>query len=68
MKLQDNSTHFQCAGCNKIKLIEYGHITKVAYSICSRDTQDKFYYNPYYVMLCDKCFEGEEKNDGNNNS
>ncbi len=61
MKLEDDSTHFKCAGCSKIKLIKEGRTTKVAYSITDRNTQNSFQYRPCWVMLCDKCFRGEKK-------
>ena len=63
LKLEDDSTHFVCASCNEIKQIDCGNVVKVAYSLFNDKTQDKFYYRPYYVMLCDKCLKGEE-NDG----
>jgi len=74
LKLQDDSTHFYCAGCSRIYLTKDGHIAKVAYSTREAETQDKFYYYPYHVMLCTSCFEGKEvekkgeKDDRDNNS
>lgn len=62
MKLEDDTTHFCCIGCDKVKLVEKGHVTKIAYSVCDRDTQKKFFYRPHWVMLCDKCFKGEGEN------
>lgn len=65
MNLEDNSTHFQCTGCEDIKLVGDGHISKVAYSVFDTDSQKKFVYRSYLVMLCDECFKGEKqkKND-----
>jgi hypothetical protein len=67
LSLEDDSTHFVCASCDKIKKIEFGNIVKVAYNLYNSDTQNEFYYRPYYVMLCDKCYEGDE-DDGDNNT
>lgn len=61
MKLEDDSTHFQCAACNKINVIKDGHITKVAHSLFDKSTQKEFSYRPYWVMLCDKCYTTKEK-------
>jgi len=73
MKLEDDCTHFNCGGCGSVKLVKEIHKAKVARNIYDSDTQKKFYYRPYWVMLCTDCFEGnakkeENKNDGNNNS
>jgi len=73
MKLEDDCTHFNCSGCNGIKLVEEIHKAKVARNIYDSDTQKQFYYRPYWVMLCTDCFEGnnkkeEKRDDGNNNS
>jgi hypothetical protein len=76
MKLEDNSTHFKCAGCSHLKLVEDGHITKVAYNIYDSDSQKEFCYYSYNVMLCTKCYECKEEeklgakveNDGDNNT
>lgn len=70
MNLDDNSTHFSCEGCGKIRLVDSGHITKVAFSVCDSSTQKEFSYRPYWVMLCNKCFRGKEekKDDGDNNT
>lgn len=70
MNLQDDSTHFNCEGCGKIKLVENRHITKVAFSVCDGSVQKGFPYRPYWVMLCNKCFRGgeEKKDDGDNNT
>ena len=69
MNLDDDSTHFSCAGCGKIKLVENGHITKVAFSVCDGSTQNVFSYRPYWVMLCNKCLRGgkDKENDSDNN-
>ena len=65
MNLEDGTTHFQCAGCEDIKLVGDGHITKVAHNVFDTDSQKKFVYRPFWVMLCDECFRGEKekKND-----
>ena len=55
MKLKDDSTHFQCASCNKIKAIALGKILKVAYSIFEKISQTEFAYRPHLVMVCEKC-------------
>lgn len=71
MKLKGDSTHFSCGQCSSTRLVEDGHITKVAYSVFDIGTQDKFSYRPYWIMLCAKCFEckeEEKKDDGNNNT
>lgn len=76
VRLEDDSTHFKCAGCSSICLVEDGHIAKVAYNVYDRDSQDHFCYTPHNVLLCTDCYEckGKEKlrekeeNDGNNNS
>ncbi len=71
MKLKGDSTHFSCEGCGKIRLVEEGHITKVAFSLCNINTQDKFSQRPFWVMLCAKCFEckeEEKKDDIDNNT
>jgi hypothetical protein len=73
MILEDDCTHFNCAGCNGIKLVKDIHKAKVARNVYDSDTQKQFYYQPYWVMLCTDCFEGnnkkeEKKDDGNNNS
>ncbi len=75
MRLEDNSTHFQCAGCRSINLVKDGHITKVAYSAYDADTQREFGYYSYYVMLCSDCYEckererlGEKKDDDGDNN
>lgn len=59
-------THFRCAGCDEIKLIEQKNVTKVAYSLYNGATQDEFRYRPYYTMLCNKCMKGGI-NDADNN-
>ena len=71
--LEDDCTHFNCAGCGGVKLVKEVHKAKVARNIYDRSTQDRFLYRPYWVMLCKNCFEGldtkgENKDDGNNNS
>lgn len=62
MRLKDGTTHFQCAGCDNIKLVDEGHIIKVAHNVFDTDSQKKFVYRPFWVMLCDKCFKGEGEN------
>jgi hypothetical protein len=62
MRLEDGTTHFQCAGCNNIRLVDEGHIIKVAYNMFDTDSQKRFFYRPHWVMLCDKCFKGEGEN------
>jgi hypothetical protein len=71
--LEDGCTHFNCDGCNGVKLVSDVHKAKVARNVYDSDTQKKFQYRPYWVMLCTDCFEGrekkeEKKNDGDNNS
>lgn len=64
-------THFQCAGCDKIKSISEKNTTAVAFNIYGSATEDKFQHRRFYVMLCDECYgkkKKEKKNDGNNNS
>ncbi len=74
MELEGDATHFSCGQCSSTGLVEDGHITKVAYSVFNINTQNKFSYRPYWIMLCDKCFEckeekkEEKKDDGNNNT
>ncbi len=55
LSLEDNSTHFNCAGCSRIKPVKKGKVTRVAYSIFDNETMKKFGYHSYYVMLCDEC-------------
>lgn len=55
LSLEDNSTHFGCAGCSKVKPVKKGKVTRVAYSIFDKDTMKKFGYHSYYVMVCDEC-------------
>ena len=71
--LEDDCTHFKCDGCNRVKPVNDVHKAKVARNIYDKSTQNKFYYRPFWVMLCTECFEGKEKkeekkSDGNNNS
>ncbi len=74
MKLKGGSTHFSCAGCSSIRLVEEAHKAKVAYSVFDHNTQNKFSHRPYWCMLCDKCFEckeekkEEKKDDGDKNT
>ena len=63
MGSMNGCTHFQCAGCSDIKLIKDMNVSKIAYNIYDHDTQNKFYYRPYYVMLCNDCFKDTEKKD-----
>ncbi len=61
MNLADDVTHFSCEGCNKLKLVEEVHKARVAYSVFNNVSQDKFIYRPYWIMLCNKCFECKEE-------
>lgn len=62
--LEDNSTHFNCVGCNKIRPVKKGRITRVAYSIFDSDTIKKFCYRSYYVMVCYECLDVKDRTRG----
>jgi len=61
LRLEDDSTHFKCGGCSNIRLIEDGHIVRVAYSAWDSYTEEKFGYTSNLIMICDKCFKGGEE-------
>ena len=55
MKLEANTTHFQCAACSLIKLTKFGQKVKVGHSVLDKNSQDLFQFTPHWVILCNKC-------------
>lgn len=69
--IEDDCSHFICGDCGKLKTIEQMNVVKTAFNFHDKNTQEDFYYRPYFMMVCDECLSQSKKvkkHGRNNNS